>query len=313
MSENQVRVVYSACELRERLPAPVATIGNFDGVHRGHRKILATLRERADALGGTAVVITFEPHPQKVLHPDSAPRLIATPEQKHRLLADAGADVVLALPFTRELAASSPGEFVRRTLLQGLSVREVWIGRNFRFGRDRAGDFETLERLGKRHGFAARPVEGVRHGDERISSSRVRHALATGDIDLARELLGREPELVGRVYRGDGRGRVLGYPTANLQVRNELIPLTGVYATRLVVDGRTLPSVTNIGSRPTFPGAGPAVETHVLDFDGDLYHRDVALRLAARLRDERRFSGVEALRARIAEDVADARRILRSG
>ncbi len=305
-----MRVLYSPEELDGPLPHPLATVGNFDGVHLGHQRIFATLRERVEPVGGTVVAITFNPHPQKVLHPDSAPRLIATREQKIRLLGAAGAEVMLDLPFTRELAGLSPEEFVQRTLLRGLAIREIHVGRNFRFGRDRAGDFETLERLGRKHGFAAVPITGVRHGGERISSSRVRKALGAGDVRLAAELLGREEELTGTVVEGDRRGRAIGFPTANLAVDNELIPFTGVYVTRLVVDGRPLPSVTNIGSRPTFPGAGNAVETHVLGFDGDLYGRRVALRFVERLRDERRFAGREELVDQIRADVEQARQLL---
>ncbi len=305
-----MRVLYSPEELDGPLPHPLATVGNFDGVHLGHQRIFATLRERVEPVGGTVVAITFNPHPQKVLHPDSAPRLIATREQKIRLLGEAGAEVMLDLPFTRELAGLSPEEFVQRTLLRSLAIREIHVGRNFRFGRDRAGDFETLERLGRKHGFAAVPITGVRHGGERISSSRVRKALGAGDVRLAAELLGREEELTGTVVEGDRRGRAIGFPTANLAVDNELIPFTGVYVTRLVVDGRPLPSVTNIGSRPTFPGAGNAVETHVLGFDGDLYGRRVALRFVERLRDERRFAGREELVDQIRADVEQARQLL---
>ncbi len=305
-----MRVLYSPEELDGPLPHPLATVGNFDGVHLGHQRIFATLRERVEPVGGTVVAITFNPHPQKVLHPDSAPRLIATREQKIRLLGEAGAEVMLDLPFTRELAGLSPEEFVQRTLLRSLAIREIHVGRNFRFGRDRAGDFETLERLGRKHGFAAVPITGVRHGGERISSSRVRRALGAGDVRLAAELLGREEELTGTVVEGDRRGRAIGFPTANLAVDNELIPFTGVYVTRLVVDGRPLPSVTNIGSRPTFPGAGNAVETHVLGFDGDLYGRRVALRFVERLRDERRFAGREELVDQIRADVEQARQLL---
>ncbi|MFQ5718859.1 MAG: bifunctional riboflavin kinase/FAD synthetase [Acidobacteriota bacterium] len=304
------RVIHDPTGVDNNLPSPVATIGNFDGVHRGHQKILETLQDRARALDGTTVVITFNPHPQKVLHPDSAPRLIDTPAQKHRRLASAGADVIYELPFTRALAALTPDEFVQQTLLRPLRVREVWIGRNFRFGHGRTGDFETLETLGRAHGFSARPVDGVRHSGIRISSSRVRESLAAGDIETARALLGHHPELIGRVYRGDGRGHDLGFPTANLNIENELLPLTGVYATLLQDGDISRPSVTNIGSRPTFPGAGAAVEAHVLDFDADLYDRTVALQFVARLRDEKRFADLAALKAQIVLDTRKAREML---
>lgn len=289
------------------LPAPVVTIGNFDGVHLGHQSILAALRQRADALHGTAVVVTFDPHPQKVLHPDAAPLLIATPAQKERWLAAAGVDHLLIVPFTAALAALEPADFVDQVLLADLDVRAVHVGRNFRFGRGRSGDVATLEDLGRRRGFHAEAVPGVRLQGARISSSRVREALGRGDVELAARLLGREEEIEGVVVAGDGRGRTLGVPTANLRADNELVPRAGVYATRLVLDGRALPAVTNIGTRPTFPGAGAATETHVLDFDGDLVGRSVALRFRARLRDERRFDTPADLVRQIRDDVAAAR------
>jgi len=305
-----VKILFTPDDLDGALPHPVAAVGNFDGVHLGHQRILATLCERAQAVDGTVVVITFNPHPQKVLHPDTAPRLIATRDQKVAWLQAAGTDVMLELPFTRELAALSPEAFVDRVLLRSLKVKEVHIGRNFRFGRNRGGDFATMEDLGRRRGFTAMPVEGVRHGGDRVSSSRIRHALGAGKAREAALLLGREEELVGQVVPGDARGRLMGFPTANLAVENELVPFTGVYATRLLVRGDLLPAVTNIGSRPTFPGAGSAVETHVLDYSGDLYGQQVQLRFVQRLRDERRFAGLDELKEQIAVDVAGARKVL---
>lgn len=306
-----MKILFTPDDLEDALPHPVAAVGNFDGVHLGHQRILATLRERAQALGGTVVVITFNPHPQRVLHPDTAPRLIATRNQKVAWLEAAGVDLMLDLPFTRELAALTPEAFVDRVLLRGLKVSEVHIGRNFRFGLNRAGDFATLEDLGRRRGFTAMPVEGVRHGGDPVSSSRIRQALGAGQVREAARLLGREEELVGQVVAGDARGRLMGFPTANLAVENELVPFTGVYATRLLVDGNPRPAVTNIGSRPTFPGAGSAVETHILDYSGDLYGQQVRLRFVQRLRDERRFSGLDELREQIAVDVAGARQALK--
>jgi riboflavin kinase/FMN adenylyltransferase len=307
-----VKILFTPEDLDGTLPHPVAAVGNFDGVHLGHQRILATLRERAQVVGGTVVVITFNPHPQKVLHPDTAPRLIATRSQKVAWLQAAGADLMLDLPFTRELAALSPEAFVDRVLLRGLKVTEVHIGRNFRFGRNRGGDFATLEELGRNRGFAAMPVEGVRHGGDRVSSSRIRKALGAGHVQEASRLLGREEELTGQVVPGDARGRLMGFPTANLEVENELVPFTGVYATRLLVRGDPLPAVTNIGSRPTFPGAGSAVETHVLDYSGDLYGQQVQLRFVQRLRDERRFAGLDELKDQIAVDVDGARKVLQA-
>jgi len=302
-----MEIVRTATARPGPLPAPVVTIGNFDGVHLGHQAILATLRSRADARRGTAVVVTFDPHPQKVLHPEGAPLLIATPEQKVRWLAGTGVDRLVIVPFTAALAGLEPADFVDQVLLRDLTACEVHVGRNFRFGRGRSGDIVTLEDLGLTRGFRAEAVAGVRLEGTRISSSRIREALARGDVELAARLLGRAEEIEGVVVPGQGRGRTLGIPTANLRAANELVPSSGVYATRLVLDGTARPAVTNIGTRPTFPGAGAALETHVLDFDGDLVGRPVALRFIARLRDERRFATPADLVRQIHDDIAAAR------
>ncbi|MFQ5768369.1 MAG: bifunctional riboflavin kinase/FAD synthetase [Acidobacteriota bacterium] len=300
-----MQILQSPAELATDLPYPVATVGNFDGVHRGHARLLESICTSARRVAdSTAVVITFCPHPQKVLHPESGLRLIATTEQKRRMIAAWGVDLLLELPFDQQRAALSPEEFVHQTLLRGIGVREVHVGRNFRFGNRRAGDFETLVRLGRQHGFTAKAVTGVRHSGRRVSSSRVRRALMDGDVVLARLLLGRDEELTGVVIKGAGRGRRLGFPTANLAVANELLPRSGVYATRLVVDGRPHPSVTNIGRRPTFGEEETTVETHILDFQGDLYGKRVAVQFVSRLRDEQRFPDRLALKQQIETDLA---------
>jgi riboflavin kinase/FMN adenylyltransferase len=288
-------------------------VGNFDGVHRGHQALVARALERARATGGSAVALTFDPHPARVLQPQRPLRRLMTEEQRAECLDALGLHVLAVLPFTADLAALSPEEFATRVLCEMLGAQAVVVGADFRFGRARAGDVATLRALGSRLGFDVLAVEPVLAGGAPVSSTRIREALAAGDAELARLLLGRSYFVDGPVVRGDGRGRTLGIPTANVAVENEILPRTGVYAGRAGVVGESLrDAVVNLGRRPTFGGGEPTVEAHLLDFDADLYGRRLRIAFEARLRDERAFPGKDALVAQIREDVAAARAILRS-
>lgn len=293
--------------LRAHLTRPVATIGNFDGVHRGHQAIIRTVLERAKATDGSGVLITFDPHPLKVLAPERAPRLLTTRRQKLALLEAAGLDFLLILPFTMELAEVSAQDFVRRHLVEALDVREVYVGANFNFGRDREGTAEVLVRLCGALGVRAAQVDEVTALHAPISSSRIRRALQSGEVELARDLLGRPYAIEGTVVHGASRGAGLGFPTANLDSANELIPQDGVYVTEAAGGDGALPAVTNIGTRPTFEGSAHAVETHLLDGAADLYGREMEIRFLARLRAEIRFESPEALVAQVRRDVRQAR------
>jgi riboflavin kinase/FMN adenylyltransferase len=293
------------------LQAPVATIGNFDGLHRGHREIIERVLSRAHVQQGTALLITFEPHPLKLLAPERAPSMLVTPEQKLDLLSAAGLDVVLILAFTPELAALTAERFVADFLSRGVGAREVYVGENFNFGRGRTGNADLLVALCASHGIRAAKVPEVCYLDSPISSSRIRRALRSGEVELARELLGRPHAITGTVVRGAGRGSDLGFPTANLAPHDQLVPQDGVYVTLLVVDGQASPSVTNIGSRPTFAEGDFTIETHRLDGTGDLYGRDVEVRFLARLRPELKFESVEALVRQVRADVKRARAYFR--
>jgi riboflavin kinase/FMN adenylyltransferase len=287
---------------------PVLALGNFDGLHRGHMKILERLRRRAEERSGVAVLLTFEPHPTQVVRPDKAPRLLMTREQKLEALEQAGMDGVAIVRFTRELSLWGPEQFVERVLVDWLHVAEVWVGANFLFGHDRAGNFTLLRLLGVRDGFRAEKIDPVRYKDFVVSSTRIRRLVSEGRVDEAAALLGREYAIEGRVVAGERRGRDLGFPTANLQTDNQLLPPNGVYATLMTVDGVIHPSVTNIGVRPTFGDTYAAVvETHVLDHDADLYGKDVRLAFVQRMRDERAFPGPDALRQQIETDCRHAR------
>src|SRR3954454_12702459 len=287
---------------------PVLALGNFDGVHRGHRKILERVGRVAGERGATSVVMTFDPHPPRVVRPDKAPPLLMTKPQKLEAIADAGVQGAAIVRFTTELSHWDPETFVRHVLVDWLHVGEVWVGANFLFGHDRSGNFSLLRVLGSRYGFKAEKIDPVRYKDFVVSSTRIRRLVSEGRVDEAGALLGRQYFIDGTVVRGDARGRTIGFPTANLCTENELLPPNGVYATTITWQGMVLPSVTNIGVRPTVASSGGVtIETHVFNFDSDLYGRSLRLGFVQRLRDERPFESLDALRAQIAADCGRAR------
>ncbi|MBI2373486.1 MAG: riboflavin biosynthesis protein RibF [Deltaproteobacteria bacterium] len=309
-ARNDERVVLGARSIGDVPGGSVVTLGTFDGVHLGHRALVARARSEADALGLPLFGHTFSPLPSRVLAPDRAPRpLISTPERARRLLL-AGVDRVVVEPFDLALAALDPEDFVR-DLLMRLSPRHVVVGFNFKFGRDRRGSPQALTAAGRALGFSTDVVPAFELDGLPVSSSRIRGLLEDGDASGAARLLGAPHELFGPVVEGDRRGRLVGVPTANLAPGEELVPRAGVYATVTTLpDGARLPSVTNVGMRPTFGGQELRVETHVLGFEGDLYTKWIRVALVDRIRDERRFDGLEALVAQIRDDMARARAIL---
>lgn len=290
--------------------AAAVALGTFDGIHLAHRAILAEAVTRARASSLQALACTFDPHPAEVLHPGQAPAPISTLAERLELLAETGVDATVVLDFTAELAAMEPEAFVKDVLVDRLRAREVVVGFNHRFGRDARGDARLLETLGARYGFRAHLVPALTVDGVTVSSTEVRAALQRGDVDRAARLLGRAYSLPGTVIAGAGRGRTLGFPTANVEVdRPPLVP-AGVYACRARLAGALHPAVVNVGVRPTFGGQTLAVEAHLLDFKGDLYGARMILQFVARLRDERRFPSVEALASQIHDDVVAARRHL---
>jgi riboflavin kinase/FMN adenylyltransferase len=293
-------------------PAVAVTVGNFDGVHRGHQALVKEAVAGAPS-GGTVVVLTFDPHPSRVLSPDRAPSSLMTVDQKAEVLGGLGVHKLAVLPFTRELALKTPEAFADEVLRGALGARLVVVGSNFRFGRGREGDVAGLAALGDSLGFEVRGVEPLWHEGAPISSSRVREALARGAVAAAHALLGRAFFVDGTVVRGEGRGRTIGIPTANVATVNETLPRPGVYACRVrTPDAEERPAVANLGRRPTFDGGTTTLEAHLLDFHGDLYGAPVRVAFLERLRDERRFDGPAALVAQIAADVAEARRLFRA-
>jgi riboflavin kinase/FMN adenylyltransferase len=281
----------------------VLALGNFDGLHRGHQKIVDRVRRVAIERGAIAVAMTFDPHPPRVVRPDKAPPLLMTHAQKLEALAKAGVQGVAVIRFTPELSRWDPETFARGVLVDWLRVAEVWVGGNFLFGRDRTGNFTMLRALGARYGFRAEKIDPVRYKEFVVSSTRIRRLVAEGRVDEAGALLGRTYFIDGLVVRGQERGRALGFPTANLCTENELVPPRGVYATTATIDGTVFPSITNIGVRPTFGDEEHSViETHVLGLERDLYGCKVRLGFVQRLRDERKFESADALAGQIQAD-----------
>jgi riboflavin kinase/FMN adenylyltransferase len=294
---------------------PFLTIGNFDGLHLGHRAITDLVVARARANAGSAVVLTFDPHPIKVLRPEQAPRLLTTLEQKLELLEQAGIDAVVVERFDGAFAATPAEAFIRDILYERLHPVEVYVGYDFHFGRDREGSMKLLTELAPKLGFSVTIIPEVTMDGSDVNSTRIRKLVGESRIEEANRMLGRAYSIRGRVVRGANRGRALGFATANLESENEILPGAGVYAGRaLFLDegtperGAEIPAVMNVGTRPTFEGSGRAqAEAHLIGFEGDAYGRRIELSFVARLRDERRFSGADELRAQIASDVAAAR------
>jgi riboflavin kinase/FMN adenylyltransferase len=288
---------------------PVLALGNFDGLHRGHLKIVERVRRGAAEQGGTAMAMTFDPHPPRVVRPDKAPPLLMTKSQRLEALQRSGIQCAAVVRFTHEMSQWDPETFVRTVLVEWLRVAKVWVGANFLFGHGRRGNFTLLRTLGQRYAFRADKIDPVRYKDFVVSSTRIRRLVSEGRVDEAGALMGHPYYIDGTVIEGRRRGREIGFPTANMETANELVPPDGVYATTLIVDGVFHPALTNIGVRPTFGESARAIETHVLDFAGDLYGRHVRLVFVQRLREERRFADVDALRSQIEADRRRAGRL----
>lgn len=292
----------------------VVTLGVFDGLHLGHQLIMKTVVERAKAIGAVPTVITFEPHPRAVLHPESAPPLLQTFDQKMEALSVLGIQQTIVISFDQAFSQIRADDFLRDVVVQRLQAKEVYLGRGFFFGHNREGNINLLRRVSERLGFRADEVPEVRLRGQRIGSTIIRQLLLDGHVNLARRMLGRPYGVEGPVARGDARGVGLGFPTANVQPHNRVIPRRGVYVTSTLIEGQWRRSVTNIGVRPTFGEAlEPSVETHVINWAGDLYGDVLRVRFLHRLRDEKKFSSIDELKIQIESDVARARRFFEHG
>jgi len=303
-------VISDLQQLKEPLINPVLTIGNFDGVHKGHLTLFDMVKERAKSIDGQSALMTFDPHPIKVMKPGNGPPLITLTQQKLELIEDANIDVIFCIPFTKQFASISASEFVQDILVDRIGVKEIVVGYDYTFGQGRKGDIGLLQEMGEASGFMVHVVEPVHVGNKLVSSTSIRKLVQDGNLSEAKELLGRDYRILGTVVRGKNRGgRLLGFPTANLELIDELVPKVGVYAVKVVVGDRTINGVTNIGYNPTF-GKGPfSVETHILDFKEDLLGRRIQVKFVKRLRDERPFGSIRDLADQIGRDVLSARKL----
>jgi riboflavin kinase/FMN adenylyltransferase len=300
----------SISEITEKLRHPAVTIGNFDGVHLGHREIFRRVRELARAAGGVSVVVTFVPHPLKVVSPGTVVKLITTPMEKESLIEASGIDYLLEIHFDQAFASITAREFVQRVLVETLGMEQLVVGYDYAFGRGREGDLTLLRELGERFGYQVELLQPISCGSTVYSSTAVRNLVSEGDVKGVVSILGRHYSLTGTVVHGQHRGRALGFPTANLETDKDLLPAAGVYAVKARVGTELYDGACNIGTNPTFQNERLSLEVFLFDFEGDLYGREVSLFFLERLRGERRFPGPEALKAAIAADVARCRSIL---
>ncbi len=303
-----MNIIRDLDEIKGPFVRPVLTIGNFDGVHRGHRVLFGRVLERARALGGQSIVMTFDPHPIKVMKPGNGPPLITPTEQKLELIASEPVDFIICVPFTREFAAVSAKAFVRDLLVGRIGVSELVVGYDYSFGAGREGNISMLRELGREFGFEVHVVDPVYIDGMLVSSTSIRKFVQEGSLEEARRLLGRDYQICGKVVPGEGRGGpLLGFPTANIVPVDELVPREGVYAVSVEFGGEVHQGVTNIGRNPTFGEAPLTVETHLLDFSGDILGRTIRINFIRRLRDEIAFDSVDSLASQIARDIREAR------
>lgn len=297
--------------IKAPFPGACVTLGNFDGVHLGHQRLFAEVVERTRRLGGTSVVVTFSPHPLKVLRPNGI-KLISTCEQKAELIEDAGIDVLVVLPFTKDFAATPAHHFVNRVLVEAIGVKELVVGYDYAFGRGREGNIDFLRARGEEKGFPVTVVEALHVDEMLVSSTKARELVSEGRMRQVAGLLGRFYQIHGLVQQGKQRGgSVVGFPTANLALdEDDLIPKLGVYVTQVICAGRCHGGVLNIGYNPTFGDGRLVAETHIFDFDKDIYGREIKINLLQHLRGEQRFSGPEELAAQIRLDIQQAHVVL---
>jgi len=307
-----MQVIFNLNEIKKPLSNPVLTIGNFDGVHKGHLALFDRVKERAKAIGGQSIVMTFEPHPLKVMRPANGPQLITHTGQKLELIEKAGIDIIVCVSFDRDFAAIPAREFVNNILVQKIGIKEIVVGYDYTFGHNREGDINLLREIGNDFGFVVHLVGPIEIDHTLVSSTSIRRLVQEGRLEEARVLLGRDFEVQGTVVKGQNRGgRLLGFPTANLNPHGELLPKRGVYAVKLLIDDVFYKGVTNVGYNPTFGDTGLTVETHVLDYSGELMGKTIKVHFIKRLRDEKTFKTLEELSEQIAQDIARAKEVFR--
>lgn len=305
-------ILFRLEQLEGPLRNPVLTIGNFDGVHEGHLVLFNIIKERANNIDGQSVVMTFDPHPIKVMMPENSPPLITPTQQKLKLIDDAGIDVIFCIPFTKQLASISARDFVQNILVDKIGVKEIVVGYDYSFGHNREGNITLLQDMGNHLGFLVHVVEQVRIDRKLVSSTSIRNMVGAGHVSRAKKLLGRDYQVCGTVVKGKSRGgKLLGFPTANIELIDELIPKIGVYAVKVLIDDNTYDGLTNIGYNPTFGDNQFSVETHILDFSGNLLGKTISVSFIERLRNERTFASFKDLSDQIAQDVQQTRQLFK--
>jgi len=305
-------IIYNLEKLEGPFKNPVITIGNFDGVHKGHLVLFDTVKDRAKSINGESAVITFDPHPIKVMKPGNGPTLITSTKQKLELIEKSGVDVIFCLPFTRQFASIPARDFVQDILVDRIGIREVVVGYDYAFGYKREGDIKLLQEMGETIGFKVHVVEPIHLNSTLVSSTSIRKFIQEGVLQEAKRFLGRDYQISGTVISGKNRGgRLLGFPTANIKLIDELIPKRGVYAVTVDVDDETYYGVSNIGYNPTFGDNALSLETHILDFSGDLLEKTISINFIEHLRNEKTFQSVQELSDQIAKDIQRARESFR--
>ncbi len=299
--------IFETLNINKKFPNPVLTIGNYDGIHIGHQKIIEKVARRAREISGTPMLMTFNPHPLSVIKPDTYTLLITPLHLKKKLIEARGIEVMLLVPFDASFQTLTPEMFIKDILVGSLAVKEVFVGYDFKFGKGGTGNVEMLKQGARTYGFHFEAIDAITLNGERVGSNAIRKLIINGNVEKATRFLGRPHMIEGVVVKGENRGKWMGFPTINLDTFFELVPKNGVYVTEVELKGRRKPAVTNIGFNPTFDGKKFLMETHILDFSGNLYGKEVAIYFHKRIRDEMKFSGIEELKERIAKDVFLAR------
>jgi len=306
-----VEIIRREKDFRRSFKNPVLTIGNFDGVHLGHQLIFQLVKEKAREIGGESIVYTFEPHPVAVLAPEHKPLLITPLEEKLRLIAEQGMDVAILANFSDKFANQTPEDFVKKVLYDQIKIRQLFVGHDYTFGKDRRGNIALLKEFGRKLGFNVEVVEAVRVGGMVVSSTLIRELIQKGELGEAARLLGRHYLLYGQVIHGHGRGsRKLGFPTANVKAAGALLPKPGIYAVWAIFEGKRYTAVANLGWNPTFHDQRFSIEVHILNFDQDIYGQPLRVEFVERLRDEVTFRGPDELVAQIKKDITQAKKVL---
>ena len=303
--------IFESLDIHEKFINPVLTIGNYDGIHIGHQKIIERVVRKAREISGTAMLMTFNPHPLSVLKPDTYTRLITPLHLKKKLIKASGIEVLLLVPFDAQFQRLTPEIFIKDILADRLAVKEIVVGYDFKFGKGGTGNVTMLKKLAGTYGFRFETIEAITLDGERVGSNAIRKLIMDGNVEKAAQFLGRPHMIEGVVVKGENRGKWMGFPTINLDTFFELVPKNGVYMTEVELKGRRKLAVTNIGFNPTFDGKKFLMETHILDFSGNLYGKEVVIYFHKRIRDEMKFSGIDELKERISKDVALAREYFR--